>query len=141
MKSGWTRDVSLLLAGAALVAGCGGGDKFKNEARPPTPVQLTGVITDRGVTISPKRVGAGPVILTVSNQTDTAHTITLEGNDKKDTVGPVNPLGTAKLQQTLEEGNYTVKVGSKQATANFIPPGELTVGPSRPSSSDELLLP
>jgi hypothetical protein len=141
MKSGWTRDVSLLLAGAALVAGCGGGDKFKNEARPPTPIQLTGVITDRGVTISPKRVGAGPVILTVSNQTDGAHTITLEGNGKKDTVGPVNPLGTAKLQQTLDQGNYTVKVGSKQATANFIPPGELTVGASRPSSSGELLLP
>ncbi|MEA2441497.1 MAG: hypothetical protein QOH76_2921 [Thermoleophilaceae bacterium] len=141
MKSSWTRDVSLLLMGAALVAGCGGGDKFKNEARPPTPVQLTGVVTDRGVTISPKRVGAGPVILTVSNQTDSAHTITLEGNGKRDIVGPVNPLGTAKLQQTLEQGTYTVKVGSKQATANFIPPGELIVGASRPSSSDELLLP
>jgi hypothetical protein len=141
MKSGWTRDVSLLLAGAALVAGCGGGDKFKNDARPPTPVQLTGVVTDRGVTISPKRVGAGPVILTVSNQTDSAHTITLEGNGTTDTVGPVNPLATAMLQQTLKQGTYTVKAGSKQATANFIPPGELTVGAPRPSSSDQLLLP
>jgi hypothetical protein len=141
MKSGWTRDVSLLLAGAALVAGCGGGDKFKNEARPPTPVQLTGVVTDRGVTISPKRVGAGPVILTVSNQTDRAHTITLEGNGTTDTVGPVNPLATAMLQQTLKQGTYTVKAGSRQATANFIPPGELIVGASRPTSSDELLLP
>ena len=141
MKSGWAREVTLLLAGAALIAGCGGGDHFKNEARPPTPVQLTGVITDRGVTISPKQVGAGPVILTMSNQTDSAHTITLEGNGKRDTVGPVNPLGTAKLQQTLEEGTYTVKAGSKQATANFIPPGELIVTSERPSSSDELLLP
>jgi hypothetical protein len=140
MKSGWTRDVSLLLAGAALVAGCGGGDKFKNDARPPTPVQLTGVVTDRGVTISPKRVGAGPVILTVSNQTDSAHTITLEGNGTTDTVGPVNPLATAMLQQTLKQGTYTVKAGSRQATA-FIPPGELTVGAPRPSSSDQLLLP
>jgi hypothetical protein len=141
MKSGWTRDVSLLLAGATLVAGCGGGDHFKNEARPPTPIQLTGVISDRGVTISPKRVGAGPVILTVSNQTDSAHTITLEGNGTTDSVGPVNPLSTAKLQQTLKEGTYTVKAGSKQATANFIPPGELTVTAARPSSSDQLLLP
>jgi hypothetical protein len=141
MKSGWTRDVSLLAAGALLVAGCGGGDKFKNEARPPTPVQLTGVLTDKGVTISPKRVGAGPVILTVSNQTSGAHTITLEGNGTKDTVGPVNPLATAMLQQTLQPGTYTVKAGSKQATANEIPPGMLTVGKARPSSSNELLLP
>ena len=85
MKSGWAREVTLLLARAALIAGCGGGDHFKNEARPPTPVQLTGVITDRGVTISPKQVGAGPVILTMSNQTDSAHTITLEGNGKNPT--------------------------------------------------------
>jgi hypothetical protein len=142
MKSGWTRDVSLLLAGGALVAGCGGGDHFKNDARPPTPVQLTGVISDRGVTISPKRVGAGPVILTVSNQTDhPVQKLTLEGNGTTDSVGPVNPLSTAKLQQTLKEGSYTVKAGSKQATANFIPPGELTVTAARPSSSDQLLLP
>src|SRR5439155_8284459 len=96
MKSGWTRDVSLLLAGALLVAGCGGGSHFKNDTRPPVPVQLTGVVTDRGVTVSPKRVGAGPVILIMSNQTSAAHTITLEGNGTIDTVRPVNPLATAK---------------------------------------------
>ena len=141
MKSGWTRDVSVLLAGALLVAGCGGGSKFKNEPRPPVPVQLTGVVTDRGVTVSPKRVGAGPVILIMSNQTSAAHTITLEGNGTIDTVGPVNPLATAKLQQSLKPGTYTVKAGSKQATAAEIPSGTLTVTKERPSSSNTLLLP
>ena len=141
MKSGWTRDVSLLLAGALLVAGCGGGSHFKNDTRPPVPVQLTGVVTDRGVTVSPKRVGAGPVILIMSNQTSAAHTITLEGNGTIDTVGPVNPLATAKLQQSLKPGTYTVKAGSKQATAAEIPSGTLTVTKERPSSSNTLLLP
>jgi hypothetical protein len=116
MKSGWIRDASVVLAGALLIAGCGGGSKFKNEARPPVPIQLTGVVKDKGVTISPRRVGAGPVILTISNQTSGAHTITLEGNGTTDMVGPVNPLSTAKLQQTVKPGSYTVKVGSKQAS-------------------------
>ena len=141
MKSGWIRDASVVLAGALLIAGCGGGSKFKNEARPPVPIQLTGVVTDRGVTISPRRVGAGPVILTISNQTSGAHTITLEGNGTTDTVGPVNPLATAKLQQTVKPGTYTVKAGSKQASAREIPPGTLIVTKARPSSSNTLLLP
>src|SRR3954466_9114494 len=120
MKSGRTRAAMLVFASAALVAGCGGSDKFKNDPRPPTPVQLTGVVTDKEVTISPKRVGAGPVILLVSNQTDAAHTITLEGEGTTDTVGPVNPLDTATLPSTLKPGTYTVKAGTKQATGREI---------------------
>jgi hypothetical protein len=142
MKSGWTRDISLLVAGVLLLGGCGGTSKFKNEARPATPVQLTGVVTDKEVTISPKRVGAGPVILIVSNQTSGAHTITLEGGGSIDTVGPINPLDTASLQQTLKaDTTYTVKAGSKQATSRQIRPGTLTVGAPRASSSNQLLLP
>jgi hypothetical protein len=141
MKSGWTRGPLLCVAGAVLVSGCGGGKKFENAARPAVPVQLTGVITDSQVTISPKRVGAGPVILNISNQAKGAHTITLEGNGTTDTVGPVNPLDTAQLQQTLKPGNYTVKAGSKQATSVEIKAFTLTVGRERRSSSNELLLP
>lgn len=139
--SGWARSASLVLAGALLVAGCGGGKHFKNEPRPPVPVQLTGVVTDRGVTVSPGRVGGGPIILIVSNQTNEPHTLTLEGNGSTDSVGPVNPLGTGKLQQTVSPGTYTLKAGSTQATANDLPPGTLTVTKERRSSSSTLELP
>lgn len=141
MKSGWTRGLVLCAAGAVFATGCGGGKKFANDARPAVPVQLTGVITDSQVTISPKKVGAGPVILNVSNQAKGAHTITLEGNGTTDTVGPVNPLDTAQLQQTLKPGTYTIKAGSKQATSVQIQPFTLTVGQQRSSSSNQLLLP
>jgi hypothetical protein len=142
MKSGRTRAFAMCAASAVLVAGCGGGGKdFKDNPRPPIPVQLTGVITDTRVTISPGRVGAGPVILNISNQAKTAHTITLEGGDTTDTVGPVNPLDTAQLQQTLKPGTYTVKAGSRQATSRAPKPFTLTVGQERSSSSNELLLP
>ena len=141
MKSGRTRDIAMLVAGVLVLGGCGGGSKFKNQERPAAPVQLTGVVTDKEVTVSPDRVGGGPVILIVSNQTDKAHTITLEGSGSKDTVGPINPLDTAKLQSTLEPGTYTVKAGSPQAQPREIKPGTLSVGPKRPSSSGDLLLP
>lgn len=141
MKSGRTRDALLLFAGALFVAGCGGSSDFKNSPRPPAPLQLTGVVTDKGVTISPSRVGGGPVILIVSNQTQKPHTITLEGGGTTDTVGPINPLDTAKLQQTLKPGEYTVKAGSPSAQPHTIKPGVVSVGPERASSSNQLLLP
>jgi hypothetical protein len=146
MKSGRVRAVSILFAGTTtLVAGCGGGSHFKNESRPPVPVQLTGVVTDRAVQVSPRKVGAGPVVITVSNQTTAPHTLTLEGpaggGGTTDTVGPVNPMGTGKLQQTLKPGSYTLKAGSQQATVQQIAPGRVTVTRQRQSSSNDLLLP
>jgi hypothetical protein len=104
-------------------------------------VQLTGVITDRGVTISPNRVGAGPVILLISNESKQAHTVTLDGGKTTDTVGPINPLDTAKLQQTLQQGSYQIKAGSSKALPRELKPGTLNVGPPRRDSSDQVLLP
>jgi hypothetical protein len=141
MKSGRTRDVSMLIAGVLVLGGCGGGSHFKNHKRPPTPVQLTGVVRDSQVTVSPSRIGGGPVILVVANETDRPHVVMLEGADSKDMVGPINPHDTAKLQQTLKPGSYTITAGSPQASSRQIAPGKLTVGPYRSSSSNELLLP
>jgi hypothetical protein len=133
--------VALLATTAMVVAGCGGDEKFANEPRPPAPVQLTGVVRDDKVTVSPNRVGEGPIILLISNQTDNPHMITLDGGSIKETVGPVNPLDTAKIQQTLEQGSYEVKAGSEQAVAKEIAPAILEIGPKRKSSRDTLLLP
>lgn len=133
-----------LATGAAVaLSGCG-DDDFENEPRPPVPLQLTGVITEKRVTISPDEVGAGPVVITVSNQTKESHTVTLEsdgGGTVSEQVGPINPLDTAKIQRTLAPGSYTVKAGSEQAAEREIEPDTLRIGPPRESASDELLLP
>ena len=52
------------------------------------------------------------------------------------TVGPINPLDTANLQQNMTEGKWVVKVSSGN-----IKPATLTVGSKRSSSSGDLLLP
>ena len=129
------------VVGGLVLGGCGGDDDFKNEPRPPVPIQLSGVITEDEVSVQPKKLGAGPIVLIVSNQTDRAHTITLDGPSGREEVGPVNPQDTGRIQHNLEQGSYEVRAGSDQAVEEEIAPAELAVGPKRPSSSGDVLLP
>jgi hypothetical protein len=122
------------------MAGCGDED-FKNEARAPIRVALTGVIQDDAVTVSPSKVGAGPVEITISNQTDAAHSITLEGDSVVEREGPVAPGDTATIQKTLEQGSYEVKAGSSKAVVKEIRPAVLRIGKERQNSNNDLLLP
>ena len=123
-----------------------GEDDFENEPRPPVPLAITGVITERQVDISPDEFGAGPVVLTISNQTPESHRVTLEGTAEdgteiSETTGPINPQDTATIQENLPQGEYEVIANSDGALTPEIEPGEITVGPPRSSSSDELELP
>jgi hypothetical protein len=136
------RRVAVASAAIAIaLAGCGGGKDFANNPRPPVPLQLTGVITKQQVTISPNKVGAGPVVITVANQSGQSRTLTLDGNGIQEVVGPINPLDTAQLQKTLKPGRYKVAAGSEAATARAIRPAMLLIGKERPSGSDKVLLP
>jgi hypothetical protein len=125
---------------ALSATGCGGED-FENKPRPPVPVELTGVIQEDRVTISPSKVGAGPILITISNQTEAAHTVTLAGESIQERVGPVNPLDTTTIQKTLKQGSYEVRAGSSRAVAEEIAPAQLRIGKPRRDSSGELLLP
>jgi hypothetical protein len=131
----------LLLAGSLIAAtGCGGKD-FANRPRPPVPIELTGVIQDQKVTVSPAKVGGGPILITISNQTKDAHTVTLEGESIQERVGPINPLDTATIQKTVKQGRYKVSAGSAKAVAKEIKPAVLTIGKDRANSSNEVSQP
>ena len=131
---------------AALVPACG-EDDFANEPRPPAQLTLSGVVTEERVTVSPSDFGAGPILLTISNQTEKSHRVTLEGEGEdgteiSETTGPINPLDTATIQQDLPEGEYTVTANSDASgTVAGIRPEQLVVERERSSSSDELQLP
>jgi hypothetical protein len=125
---------------AALVAGCGDED-FENAARPPVPVGLTGVIQSDRVTVSPARVGAGPIVITISNQTQRVRTVTLEGETLVTRGGPIQPGDTATIQRTLAPGSYEVRAGSPTAVRREIEPAMLDIGAERPASNNDLMLP
>jgi len=129
-----------LAIAAVIAAGCG-EDDFKNEARAPIREALTGVIQDDEVTVSPSKIGAGPVEITISNQTDAEHSITLEGESIVERQGPVAPGDTTTIQKTLAPGSYEVKAGSEKAVPREIRPAILKIGKERKNSNNELLLP
>jgi hypothetical protein len=130
---------ALAIAGAFL-AGCG-EDDFKNEARAPVREALTGVIQPDAVTVSPSKLGAGPVEITISNQDDVVHSITLEGESIVEREGPVAPGDTATIQKTLAPGSYEVKAGTRRAVRQEIRPAILRIGKERKNSNNDLLLP
>ena len=81
-------------------------------------------------------VGAGLVSITVSNQSADPATLTLSGpNDI--TTGQIQPGDTASVKGELGEGEYDVSAGDESVARG----GTLTVGPERPSSQNDLLLP
>ena len=134
------RSLAGVAVAALLVAGCG-EDDFANEPRTPVRVELTGVIQEDKVTVSPAKVGAGPILITISNQTERARTITLEGGQVREQVGPVRPLEAETITKTLEPGEYEVRAGSPRAVRREIEPAVLSIGRQRRASNDELLLP
>ena len=129
-----------LAIAAVIVAGCGDED-FKNEARAPIREALTGVIQNDKVTVSQSKIGAGPVEITISNQTKADHTVTLEGESIVERQGPVAPGDTLSIQKTLTQGSYEVKAGSEKAVPREIRPAVLRIGKERKNSNNDLLLP
>lgn len=133
------------MLGAVALPACGGED-FENEPRPPVQLAVTAVITEQQLEVSPNRFGAGPITLTISNQTPEAHSVTIEGRAGSDSevlesTGPINPSDAVTIQQDLEPGRYRVTALSEQPGGEDIEPGRIVVGPERPSTSDELDLP
>jgi hypothetical protein len=127
--------VAAALCSSALLAACGEED-FKNDPRPPSPIELSALINDKQVVVSPSDVGAGLVSITVSNQSGDPATLTLSGpNDIASS--QILPGNTARLKGQLKQGDYEVSAGGDSTARD----DTLTVGPERPSSQNDLLLP
>jgi hypothetical protein len=134
--------LSAMLAVAAL-AGCGETADYENAERPPAPVNVSVALTPAGVAVSPSRIGAGPIVLLIANESGRTRDLTLaprrgaEGCvDGDASSGPINPQGTARVQLTLVEGPCAVAVAD-----GGLAPARLTVGRERPSAQDDLLAP
>jgi hypothetical protein len=132
-----------VLTVAALVAGCGGGTTYKNNPRPPAPINITASVSGAGIAVSPGSFGAGPIVLIVTNQTGASQEITFESNELgaskpgvTQTTEPINPRGTGQLKVNVTEGSYRVRAANAD-----IAPAQITVGPQRPSAQNDLLQP
>jgi hypothetical protein len=130
-------------ATAVVLAGCGSGHDYKNQARPPAPIVLTASISDHEVAVSPRAFGAGPVSLIVTNQTDASQRVTIESAERagegpglRQETSPINPNDTATLTADVIPGRYLVHVRGDGIRA-----ARLLVGRERPSAQNDLLQP
>ncbi len=128
---------------ALAAAGCGSTEEYANEPRPPAPINVTAAITEDRVQVSPRRFGAGPIMLIIANQSADSHEVTLETDEPaegkpglRQRTSPVNPRGTAELKVDVTEGTYSVSVESED-----VRPAAVTVVAARASAQNDLLQP
>jgi hypothetical protein len=130
---------------AALVtlAGCGTEDDYKNDPRPPAPINVTAAITNSKVSVSPQRFGAGPIVLVISNQSSSAQEVTFETDElggeqpgRTFSTTPINPRGTATLKVEVRQGDW--RLGTRDGD---IRAAAVSVGRQRKSAQNELLQP
>jgi hypothetical protein len=129
-------------ASGAALAGCGASaDDYANAPRPPAPIIVTASISHGQVSVSPRRFGAGPISLVITNQTRSSQQVVVD----RDEVGekpfsqqtaPIDPRNTAALKADLTQGTYRVHV-----QGDGIRSAHLAVGPQRPSAQNDLLQP
>lgn len=136
-----------VLFAAGALASCGNDDsgKYANAQRPPRPIVISASINDNSIQVSPRKFGAGPITLIISNQSAASQQVTLETEDdpggsspgeKAIQTGPINPRETASVKGDVNEGSYTLHVGGDGIRA-----ASIVVGKQRPSAQNDLLTP
>ena len=130
---------------AALSLGACGESDFTNEPpRAAEPITVAARVDQREVVVSPDHFGAGLVNFTIANFSDSPVRFTLSG--PKDTASQPIPPGAltagqeptvVNLKVELPEGSYEASAG--QATSANA--ATVKVGPPRPGSENDVLLP
>ena len=126
-----------------VVVGCGGGEERVNEPRPAPLVNLTAAVQDDVIRVSPSSVGAGQIVLVISNQSDQPQRVTFRTDELGGARGgrtassPMIPAkSTGRLTIDAREGRYSVSVADDDIRA-----APVFVGPPRESGQDRVLLP
>jgi len=135
--------VALLCLALPGLAGCGSSRGYANTPRPPAPANLAIAVTNSRVQISPDRIGAGPVVLLVANESSRSRDVVVDGLaggsscvSAPASTGPINPQGTARVSIGIVRGACVVGVRNGGPA-----PARLTVGAQRTSAQADLLQP
>ena len=141
----------MLGASAMAISACGSsGGKSPVAATPAPPINLAVYINDSRVSISPRAIGAGPVVFVVTNQASHSESLSISPAGKSRAVAstaPINPQGTTQVSVNFSPGNYTVATGPHGSTdasltqPSSIRPALVHVGHARPSGNNDLLEP
>jgi len=141
---------ALVLPGCALVlSACGSsGGTSASLPRPASPVNMTVLVNDARVSVSPRSVGAGPITFIVTNQASRAESLAISrAGSTLASTAPINPQGTTQVSVDFKPGIYTVATGSRgrneaqRSKQSSIRPASIHIGRARASSGNDLLQP
>jgi hypothetical protein len=143
------RTIGQLAIIALIVSACGSaGGTSASLPRPPNPVNLTVYVNDSRVSVSPERVGAGPITFIVTNQASHAEALAIsKGGSTLASTAPINPQGTTQVSVDVKPGEYTIATGARGASdaqlskQSGIRPAAIHIGRERASSSNSVLQP
>ncbi len=141
--------IGWLTATALVVAGCGNTARYANQPPQALPVNLTVYISPSRVSVSPASVGAGPVVVEVTNQSNQAESLSVApaaGGGTLASTGPINPQATAQVALNVARGEYEISTATggsdaAQSQPHAIAPARVQVGAPRPGSRGVLLTP
>jgi hypothetical protein len=131
-----TSFAALATLAALSLGACGSSDFADEPPRAAAAIAVAAKVDQRQVVVSPDHFGAGLVNFTIVNFSDSPVRFTLSG-PKEAASQQIPPGAPASLKVELQEGSYEASAG-QGASAQ---PDTVEVGPKRPSSKDELLLP
>ena len=140
--------IGMLAVSALAASACGGTSKGATTPRPPAPVNLTVYIDNSRVSVSPSRVGAGPVDFIITNQASRAESLAVlparsAPGQPMAVTGPINPQATAQVTVNFNSpGLYALSTSDPVGDgSSSIRAAALREGRRRPSSNNQLLQP
>jgi hypothetical protein len=146
------RTIVILAASAPVLCGCGSaGSIAASRSAPPGPVVLSVYIGTSRVRLSPARLGAGPMLLTVTNQGrgSVSLLVSRAGHGRPIArTAPINPGGVTQLKLQLARGIYAVnatpagrRTDAQRSRPPTVAPATLRVGGQRASGGGQTLQP
>ncbi len=146
------RTIAICAATALLATACGSsGSPAASRPTPPTPIVVSAFVTGQRVSLSPDRIGAGQVLLTVTNQARSAEALTISRSGRPGTLArtaPINPQGATQISVVLARGRYTVALAAgarrseaQRSRATGAVSTTLRVGRTRSGGGDNVLTP
>jgi hypothetical protein len=139
-----------IVGACTAVAGCGAaGGTAPTQPRPPSPINLTVYVNDSRISVSPSRVGAGPVVFIVTNQASKAEQLAVSRPGMSSPIAstaPINPQGTTQVSVNFRPGDYTIATQRHGTDAELsrqpsIRSASIHIGRERANGSDNLLQP
>lgn len=140
-----------IFGACVVVGGCGSaGGTSPTQPRPPSPVNLTVYVNDSHISVSPSRLGAGPVVFIVTNQASKAEELAISRAGHHAipiaSTAPINPQGTTQVSVDFPPGDYTIATRRRGTEAQrsrqpSIRSASIHIGRERHNGSNELLQP